>query len=724
METVTTVQPSHAPARNRASGSAAPSASLAPLMAGLQSLSGVGGRVEELLNRLMPRPIGRPRVVDLLWHLPSGYVDRSAAPPLADAAPGSIVTVRVVAKKYRMPGAGVAGAPLRVVCEDETGTLDIVFFHADRRQVQRMLPLGETRYVSGRVERYGERLQMAHPDYVLREALRAELPAVEPVYPLTLGLTQRGLRKLIGQALDRLPELPEWHDRALLKERGWPTLGEALRLLHRPCGMADLEQWPAARERLAFDEVFSAQLALQLMRRRHRSQPGRSLASAGEAAGRMRAALPYRLTASQERALSEIRADMAASARMLRLLQGDVGSGKTVVAALAIADAVEAGAQAALMAPTDVLARQHLETLQPLCDAAGLRVGYLSGREQGGKRAKVLARLAGGEIDVLVGTHALFQDDVVFADLGLVVIDEQHRFGVAQRLALQEKAQGAKADVLVMTATPIPRTLLMTVHGDIDVSRLTEKPTGRKPVTTRAIPFERMDEVTIALRRAVAEGAQVYWVCPAVESGIRQDVASAEERAAHLRQMFGDSVGLVHGRMAGPAKDEAIRAFASGETRILVATTVIEVGVNVPSASVMIVENAEMFGLAQLHQLRGRVGRGSAKSSCILLYRGPLSETAKARLDILRQVEDGFVIAEEDLRLRGGGEFLGARQSGDPGFRLAQWPQAAELIALANAQARDLMLRDERLSGERGRAARACLVLFERDEAAKLVRAA
>jgi ATP-dependent DNA helicase RecG len=693
-------------------------------MAGLQTLKGVGGRVEELLVRLLAKPFGAPRVADLIWHLPSGYVDRRQSPPLAEAVPGGVVTVRVVAKKYRLPGPGVAGAPLRVLCEDDTGDLDVVFFHGDRRNVQRLLPLGETRILSGRLDRYGERLQMTHPDYILSEAQRGELPGIEPLYPLTLGLTQRLLRKLIGQALDRVPVTPEWLDPALVREKGWPSFREALHALHRPQGDADLALWGAARTRLAFDEVFSAQLALQLLRRSQRAQPGRSLVADGVLASKIRRALPYQLTRAQDTALAEIKSDMAMPTRMLRLLQGDVGSGKTVVAALAIAQAVEAGAQAALMAPTDVLARQHLETLQPLCDAAGIRVGYLSGRESGRARSDVLARLAEGEINLLVGTHALFQDDVAFADLGLVVIDEQHRFGVGQRLALQEKARDAAADVLVMTATPIPRTLLLTVHGDIDVSRLTEKPAGRKPIITRAVPFERMDEVIAGLSRAVSERAQVYWVCPAVESGVRQEMAAAEERAAHLRQIFGERVGLVHGQMRGADKDAAIRAFAAGETAILVATTVIEVGVNVPNATVMIVENAEMFGLAQLHQLRGRVGRGAKPSSCILLYRGPLSETAKARLDILRKVDDGFIIAEEDLRLRGGGETLGARQSGDPGFRLAPWPQAADLIELANTQARYLLSRDAELRGEAGRAVRLCLAMFERGDAVKLVQAA
>ena len=693
------------------------------LFAPLKSLKGLGARGEELLTKVLAKPLGAPRVIDLLWHLPTGYLDRRLSLSIRDAAPGSVATVVVTAVRYNAPAKGAARAPLRVVCEDESASLDIVFFHGDRNAVKRLLPLNEPRLVSGRIERYGSRLQMAHPDYILPPSERGRLPAIEPVYPLTLGLTQKLVYRVMGEALNRLPEFSEWHDAALAGTEGWPSFTGALHLLHRPQSPADLDLWPKARDRLGFDEVFSAQLALALVRRGHRQLAGRSLVGDGHLGQKMRSALPYSLTRSQEQALAEIKADMAAPRRMLRLLQGDVGSGKTVVAALAMAAAVEAGAQAAIMAPTDVLARQHLETLTPLCEAAGISLGYLSGREQGKSRALLLKKLSEGDIQILAGTHALFQPDVAFHDLALAIVDEQHRFGVAQRLALQEKARNGDADILVMTATPIPRTLLLSLHGDLDVSQLTEKPAGRKPVSTRAIPQDRLEELTEGLHRALREGAQVYWVCPAVDSETAREMTAAEERAAHLRQIFGERVGLVHGRLSGAEKDAAIAAFAARETSILVATTVIEVGVNVPNATVMIVENAEMFGLAQLHQLRGRVGRGMAQSSCILLYKAPLSQTAKSRLDILRQVDDGFVIAEEDLRLRGGGEVLGPRQSGDPGFRLAPWPQAAPLIERAADAAKYLLARDPYLTSDQGLAARRCLALFERHDAMRLLQA-
>ncbi len=693
------------------------------LYAPLQSLAGLGARGEELLTKVLAKPMTPPRVIDLLWHLPAGYLDRKLSPSIAGAAPGGITTLLVTPVKYNAPAKGAARAPLRVVCEDESGTLDIVFFHGSRDGVKRLLPLDEPRLVSGRVEKYGQRLQMAHPDYILAPADAAKLPAIEPIYPLTLGLTQKLLYKVIGSALARLPEFAEWLDSSLVEAEGWPSFSRALHLLHRPQAPGDIALWPKARERLGFDEVFSAQLAIALVRRGYRQLAGRSLVGDGNLAQKMRAALPYQLTRSQEQALAEIKSDMAAPRRMLRLLQGDVGAGKTVVAALAMAATVEAGAQAAIMAPTDVLARQHLDTLTPLCEAAGVSLGYLSGREQGKTRAALLEKLSAGAVQIVAGTHALFQPDVLFKDLGLAIVDEQHRFGVAQRLALQEKARSGDADILVMTATPIPRTLLLSIHGDLDVSKLTEKPAGRKPVSTRAIPQDRLEELVQGLHRALKEGAQVYWVCPAVESDTMREMAAAEERAAYLRQVFGERVGLVHGKLSGAEKDAAIAAFASRETSILVATTVIEVGVNVPNATVMIIENAEMFGLAQLHQLRGRVGRGSAQSSCVLLYKAPLSETAKSRLDILRQVDDGFVIAEEDLRLRGGGEVLGAKQSGDPGFRLAPWPQAAPLIERAADLSKYILARDTYLKSPQGLAARRCLVLFERDDAMRLLQA-
>ncbi len=697
---------------------------LNPLFAEAGTLEGVGPRYVGLLGKLVGTPAdARPRIIDLLWHLPSGITDRRASPAIADAGQGQLVTLTARVKKHQPPPRN-SRTPYRVICEDDSGDIELIFFHAERSYIERMLPVGEVRILSGRVERYGARLQMPHPDYIVPEAQAGRLPRLEPVYPLSQGLTQKFLHKIFAQVLHRLPETEEWLDKRLVEGRGWPTFGEALRALHTPSSDADVTASSAARARLACDELFAGQLALALLRRRFRVSGGRAISGDGALSAKITAALPFTLTRSQSAALAEILEDMAAPRRMLRLLHGDVGSGKTVVALMAIARAVESGAQAALMAPTEILARQHLATITPLCEAVGIRTALLTGREKGRARARLLEALAAGEVHAVVGTHALFQPDVAYADLALAIIDEQHRFGVHQRYALQAKGQeGGGADILVMTATPIPRTLLMTHYGDLDVSKLTEKPAGRKPVLTRAVPLDRLAEVISAIGRARHEGQQVYWVCPLVESSAKIDLAAAEERAAHLRQHFGDSVGLIHGRTKGAEKDAIMREFSEGRLGVLVATTVIEVGVNVPNATIMVIEHAERFGLAQLHQLRGRVGRGSKQSSCILLYSAPLSETARARLDILRKSEDGFKIAEEDLRLRGGGEILGTRQSGDPGFRLANLPLDEELLAAARDQTKYLLARDSELTTPQGEAARLCLYLFERDEAVRLLRA-
>ncbi len=697
---------------------------LHPLFADVAVLEGVGPRYKTTLAKLLrPAAGGDPRVIDLLWHLPSGLTDRRAMPDIRDAAQGQLVTLLVRVKKHYPSPPRNSRAPYRVICEDETGDIELIFFHVERAYIERQLPVGEMRIISGRVERYGEKLQMPHPDYILPEDQRERLPTLEPLYPLTQGLSQKVLFKLYTQALARLPEIPEWLDRRLIEGRGWPAFGAALTAVHRPAHDADVERNALARQRLACDELFAGQLALALLRRRFRKRGGRAVIGDGRLATLIESALPFVLTRSQRLALGEVVEDMGAPRRMLRLLQGDVGSGKTIVALLAMARAVEAGAQAAMMAPTEILARQHFETIAPICEAAGMTTALLTGREKGKSRARILERLAGGEVDIAIGTHALFQDDVAFADLALAIIDEQHRFGVHQRYALQAKGKQGGTDILVMTATPIPRTLQMTHYGDMDVSKLTEKPAGRKPILTRAVPIERIEEVVGAIGRALRKGAQVYWVCPLVETSAKVDLAAAEERAAHLRQHFGETVGLVHGRMKGAEKDAVMHAFADARIKVLVATTVIEVGVNVPAATVMVIEHAERFGLAQLHQLRGRVGRGAAQSSCILLYNTPLSDTARSRLDIMRQTEDGFRIAEEDLRLRGGGEVLGTRQSGDPGFRVANLPLDEELLQAARDQTKYLLSRDPELSSDQGKAARLCLYLFERDEAIRLLRA-
>ena len=583
-------------------------------------------------------------------------IDRALSPRIAEAKIGELATLEVTIAEHR-PGGGRRGAraPYKVLVEDMSGAaLELVYFNADPTYLKRLLPVGAKRLVSGKLEAYDGWLQMPHPDHVVAidaapDGGPGPLPLHEPLYPLTAGLTNSVLRKAIGEALARLPSLPEWIDEAFRVRNGWPSFAEALARVHAPESEADLAPSTPARARLAYDELLANQLALAIIRQRMTKRAGRRLAAPGKLRKAILAKLPFKLTGAQVRALGEIDADLASPHRMLRLLQGDVGSGKTVVALLALAGAVEAGAQGALMAPTELLARQHLKTISELGAGASLRIALLTGRERGREREAILASLQDGGIDILIGTHAIFQEPIAFRDLGLVVIDEQHKFGVHQRLALQGKGSGSGAELLVMTATPIPRTLLLTSYGDMDVSRLDEKPPGRKPVATANVPLERLDEVIARVGRAIDSGMQVYWVCPLVEESELLDLAAAEARHEDLTKRFGERVGLVHGRLAGKEKDRVMAAFASGALSILVSTTVIEVGVDVPNASIMIIEHAERFGLAQLHQLRGRVGRGAKESSCILLYRQPLSETARERLSVMRRTEDGFVIAEEDL---------------------------------------------------------------------------
>ena len=701
-------------------------ASLHPLFASAQALTGIGPRLVLLLKKCLALPPGitEPRVVDLLWHMPTGVIDRRAEPQLAAAVPGTIVTLCLRVLKHKPPPRGNNKAPYKVTCEDDTGRIDLVFFHAERKFIEKQLPVGELRFVSGRIERYGETLQMAHPDYIVSPEARDELPMLEPVYPLTAGLSGKVLIKAARQAVERVPDLPEWQESHWLAARGWPDFKAALTRIHQPREAQDVSNGAAPWQRLAYDELLAGQLAFALVRQNHKVERGRRLSGDGQVREKIIAALPFSLTRSQTAALEEIVADLAAPHRMLRLLQGDVGSGKTVVALLAMAVAVEAGAQAALMAPTEVLARQHLETITPLADAAGLRIALLTGREKGKARDSVLARLQEGEIDILIGTHALFQADVRFKDIAIAVIDEQHRFGVHQRLALQAKGANGDTNVLVMTATPIPRTLLMTHYGDLDVSKLKEKPAGRKPIVTKMVPLELLERLIDRIRVQLSEGAQVYWVCPLIETSEVTDLAAAEERYAYLRQTFGDQVGLLHGGLAAKEKDETMAAFAAGKLKILVATTVIEVGVNVPNANIMVIEHAERFGLAQLHQLRGRVGRGTRESFCMLLYKSPLGETAGQRLAMMERTEDGFLIAEKDLELRGGGEILGARQSGAPGFRVAEVPGFEMLLTAARDDAVLVLANDPGLVSPRGQALRTLLYLFECDEAVRLFRAA
>ncbi|MEQ8965270.1 MAG: ATP-dependent DNA helicase RecG [Azospirillaceae bacterium] len=686
---------------------------LYPLFAETRTLPGVGEKTARAIDKL-----AGPKVVDLLWHLPTGLVDRRHTGRLAGTAIGRIVTV-IVEVEGHMPPAQRRG-PYRIITTDGTASLDLVYFHASGDWLVKQYPVGEKRVVSGRLDEFNGRLQMPHPDHVGPPEALDSIARVEPVYPMTAGLFPRTLGKAMEAALKLAPNLEEWQDAAWLGRQGWASWREALVAAHGPAGPEDLEPTAPARARLAYDELLATQLALLMVRASMRRLKGRRTAGDGSLRDKARAALPFALTGSQRTALAEIDADMAADQRMLRLLQGDVGSGKTVVALFAMLSAVESGGQAALLAPTEILARQHLETLTPLVAVAGLRIGLLTGREKGRARSAILDELGSGALPLVVGTHALIQDDVAFHDLALAVVDEQHRFGVQQRLDLGRKGRGV--DVLVMTATPIPRTLQLTAYGDMDVSRLTHKPPGRKPVVTRVLPADRLDDVVAAVGRQLAAGGKVYWVCPLVEESDKADIADATRRYEALAREFGDRVGLVHGRLKAADKDAVMAGFVEGGIDLLVATTVIEVGVNVPAATVMVVEHAERFGLAQLHQLRGRIGRGDKASTCLLMYQPPLGETARERLKTLRETEDGFVIAEEDLRLRGGGEVLGTRQSGLPEGRVADLSAHADLLAVARDDARLILDKDPELEGQRGRALRVLLYLFERDAAVRLLR--
>jgi ATP-dependent DNA helicase RecG len=694
---------------------------LNPLFASLSSLPGIGPKLEKLYARLLNRDNEPPCLIDLLFHLPTSFVDRRNQPKLSEATPNAVVTVAVTIDKHRPSPPHRPRVPYNIEASDDTNTLTITYFNARKDYLQKIYPVGEVRYVSGTATLYDGRLQMVHPDHVVDAEGFKHLPLLDPVYPLTEGLHPNQLRKAIDAGLARLPTLSEWQDRDWIARQAYPTFAEALRRLHHPQSPEDLSTESTAWSRLAYDEFLARQLALALLRARMRKRSGRGSAAEGRLRGRIIAALPYALTPSQQRAVTDIVADLAQPQRMLRLLHGDVGSGKTVVALLAAANVIEAGRQAAFMAPTEILARQHFATIAPLARAAGIRLAILTSRERGREREDILSGLAIGEIDLIVGTHALFQEHVAFHELALAIVDEQHRFGVHQRLALARK--GEAVDLLVLTATPIPRTLVLTYFGDMDVSELHEKPAGRQQIDTRAVPLERLAEITEAVARALKGERQVYWVCPLVEESESVDLAAAEARFKILQKRFGNSVDLVHGRMRGAEKDRAMERFANGETRLLVATTVIEVGVDVPQASVIVIEHAERFGLAQLHQLRGRIGRGAERSSCILLYKAPLGPTAKARLAILRETDDGFRIAEEDLRLRGQGDVLGVRQSGMPGFRVARIEAHAALLPAARDDAALTLSRDPKLQSPRGQALRQLLYLFARDEAASLLSA-
>lgn len=686
---------------------------LFPLFADAETLKGVGPKTAQNLAQ-----IGLETPRDLVFSLPHSVLDRRRRDSIQGLDLPAIATVEVTVGNH-VPARNRGGA-YRINVSDQEVEFQLVFFHGRSRYLEAQCPEGARRLVSGKVELFDGLAQMVHPDHMVPLAEADDIPEFEPVYPLTHGVTQKTMSKAVHSALERLPELAEWIDAEQVKREGWPAWQAALKAAHSPQGLEALSPEAPARTRLAYDELFAHQLTLALARQVERKSQGIKSQATGKLQSRVLAALPYRPTNAQSRAIKEISDDMAADKRMNRLLQGDVGSGKTLVAFMALLVAVEAGGQGVMMAPTGILAQQHLEGLRPLAEEAGVVLELLTGRDKGAERRAKLAALAAGDIQILVGTHAVFQQDVVFRQLRLAIVDEQHRFGVRQRMELADKGKGA--DVLVMTATPIPRSLALAQYGDMDVSVLDEKPPGRKPIKTAVLSTERMEDVVNHLRRAIVEGRQCYWVCPLVGESEVMDLIAAEERFKHLRAILGeDVVGLVHGQMPHAEKDAAMAAFQRGQTKVLVATTVIEVGVNVPNASIMVIERAEIFGLAQLHQLRGRVGRGSAESTCLLMYQAPLSEGGRRRLEVLRESEDGFKISETDLQMRGAGDVIGTAQSGLPRFHIADLERQAPLMAVAQSDARALLTTDPGLSSERGRAARVLLWLMKQDQAIRLI---
>lgn len=696
---------------------------LDPFFTPINSLSGVGPKVAVLLAKLLDIDSTQdtPRIVDLLQLMPHSVIDRRQRPGIAFAVDGAISTIEITIDQHLVSPSTHRQLPYRVIGHDETGEITLVFFHAQQSWLKKQLPEGERVIVSGKVERFNGRLSMVHPDFIVPVSKSDQLPLLEPVYPLTAGLSGKTLARTMQQALDRIPILPEWLDENLLNEFVFPSFGIALRRIHTPVDPADLSADSPSRKRLAYDEFLAGQLALGLVRQKTKKLIGKSNPLKGTYTQKLRHVLPFTLTKGQEQAIAEISHDLTSQEAMLRLLQGDVGSGKTVVAFMAMAQIAENNGQSALMAPTEVLAQQHFATIAPLAHSIGLETILLTGREKGKNREKILDDIANGKTAIIVGTHALIQESVVYHNLALAIIDEQHRFGVHQRLGLL--AKGNRPDMLVMTATPIPRTLVMTAFGDMDVSHLKEKPVGRKPVTTAILPVERLHELLDRVDVALKRGDKIYWICPLVEESNVLELTSVEDRFNNLHSQFGDIIGIVHGKMSGTEKDAAMQAFKDGKTRLLVATTVIEVGVDVPDASIMIIEHAERFGLSQLHQLRGRVGRGVKQSSCILLYKGPIGKIANARLNVMRQTQDGFRIAEEDLRLRGEGELLGTRQSGLPVFHIADLAVHEDLLSVARKDAKLILEQDPHLTSDRGHALRLLLYLFRQDGAIKLLRA-
>ena len=675
---------------------------LAPLFVPVENFNGIGPKLSSWIKNLCG-----PYALDVLWHMPTGINHR----PLLKTKPilPQLGTLFLEITAHKVPRS--RKLPCVISGTSTLGIVEIVFFHYHPSLLAKKLAIGKKVWISGKFSYEQDTIKVSHPDYI--EDDLSKIPQNEVIYPLKAGANGKVIRKIIEQIIPILPNLPEEIDPIILKQHGWPSWQQAVKIMHSPQTQEDLALQQLARQRLAFDELLSNQIALHLTRRHNHQKPGQSLPFKNQ----INLNLPFDLTSAQKKCLQEIRNDLASNECMIRLLQGDVGSGKTVVALLAALQAIENNTQTAFLAPTDILARQHFEKIKNLCQTLPIEIQLLTSHEKGKKRQEILSDLTQGRIDLLIGTHAILEQNVTFKKLSFAIIDEQHRFGVKQRLSLANKEQGT--NLLFMTATPIPRTLALTAYGDMDISVLNEKPKGRQPIDTRVIPLSQVETI---ISRLKSLSSQIYWVCPLVEESEESDLMAAQKRFQNLQKIYGEKVGLIHGKMKPEEKKQAMDRFISGDTKILVSTTVIEVGVDVPSAATMIVEHAERFGLASLHQLRGRVGRGQDKAICLLLH-GRLSETGHKRLKILRDFDDGFKIAEADLHLRGAGEILGLRQSGLPLFHMANIEEHTDLLTLANQQAQKILTQDPYLTTPHGQAVKNMLYLFQKDTVINLLNA-
>lgn len=698
---------------------------LTPLFGRVAAIPGIGEKTAKLFDKLLSNQRiqgSQARIIDILFNLPINIIDRSQRVLISDAIIDTIVVIKVLVLEYKISQIKTnKQTPIRIIVKDDSGELDLLFFRANPEWLIKNLPTGSTRWISGKIEKYDRRLQIVHPDRMLDEEAFQKLPQVEPVYGLTQGLFPRYINKATEYALNKIPCLDEWYEVSVLSSIKLPNFHSALMSVHQPENIFGLSPQHPSRQRLALDELLAGQLALGLIRSKIKQVYREKRDISEYLSLKVINSLPYILTNSQKKVLNEIKQDLQSNNKMLRLVQGDVGSGKTIISLISMLYVIECGEQAAFMAPTEILARQHFENIKNILKDTNIKLELLTGKLTNVKKKEIIEKLAQGKIDLIIGTHAILQETIEFKSLGIAIIDEQHRFGVEQRLLLSNK--GGTVDLLVMTATPIPRTLSLTMFGDMDISILDEKPINRSEIDTRVLPISRLEEIIEALHRAINQGSQIYWVCPLVEENDELDLSAAQDRLVYLHSIFGDIVGLIHGKMKNDEKDFAMTLFKTGKTKILVATTVIEVGVDVSTANIIVIEHAERFGLSQLHQLRGRVGRGNIKSSCILLYKGPLGEMAKSRLMMIRQTQDGFRIAEEDLKLRGEGEILGTKQAGLPSYKVANLNEHARLLAIAHDYSNLVLNKDPNLISRRGKALRILLYLFEKDDALRLLRA-